>query len=53
MPQNGLSHAELARACEHAAKDVILDHRIQVGAEELTVAMSDERFKDNPGLARA
>lgn len=38
-----LSHAELARACEHAAKDAILDHRTRVGTEELTAALSERR----------
>ena len=38
----GLSHAEIARACEQAAKNVILDHRTAIDTRAL-VATLDER----------
>jgi ATP-dependent 26S proteasome regulatory subunit len=38
----GLSHAEIARACEQAAKNVILDHQTAIDTAAL-VATLDER----------
>jgi AAA+ superfamily predicted ATPase len=39
----GLSHAELARACEHAAKDAILARRTTVETSELIAALTQRR----------
>jgi SpoVK/Ycf46/Vps4 family AAA+-type ATPase len=39
----GLSHAELTRACEHAAKDAILAHRRAVGTRELLEAVKERQ----------
>jgi len=39
----GLSHAELARACEHAAKDAILARRTTVETSELVAALIQRR----------
>jgi ATP-dependent 26S proteasome regulatory subunit len=39
----GLSHAELARACEHAAKDAILARRTTVETSELVAALMQRR----------
>jgi len=39
----GLSHADLARACEHAAKKAILAHRTRVETTELVEALSERR----------
>lgn len=39
----GLSHADLARACDHAAKRALLDDRTQVATKELLQAMTDRR----------
>lgn len=38
-----LSHADLTRACEHAAKKAILAHRTQVETPELTEALNERR----------
>ncbi len=38
-----LSHADLARACEHAAKKAILAHRTRVETTELVEALSERR----------
>ena len=39
----GLSHADLARACEHAAKKAILAHRTRIETSELVEALSERR----------
>lgn len=39
----GLSHAEIAMACEHAAKNAILDHSRSVRDSELALALGDRR----------
>ena len=39
----GLSHAEIAMACEHAAKNAILDHTTTVRASELASALHERR----------
>lgn len=39
----GLSHAEIAMACEQAAKNAILDHSTSVRDSELTLALEDRR----------
>lgn len=39
----GLSHAELARACEHAAKDAILARRTTVETSDLVAALIQRR----------
>ena len=39
----GLSHGELARACEHAAKDAILANRLQVSTQDLLQALAERR----------
>lgn len=40
---HGLSHGELARACEHAAKDAILAHRRHVSTQDLVDALQERR----------
>lgn len=40
---HGLSHGELARACEHAAKDAILAHRRRVSTQDLIAALEERR----------
>jgi SpoVK/Ycf46/Vps4 family AAA+-type ATPase len=40
---DGLSHAEIAMACEQAAKNAILDHTAAVGEAELVNALSERR----------
>lgn len=37
----GLSHADITRACEHAAKKAILAHRTRVETEEVTEALKE------------
>jgi SpoVK/Ycf46/Vps4 family AAA+-type ATPase len=37
----GLSHADLVRACEHAAKKAILGHRTSVESSEMTEALKE------------
>ncbi len=39
----GLSHAEIAMACEHAAKNAILDHTTVVRDSELATALHERR----------
>jgi ATP-dependent 26S proteasome regulatory subunit len=39
----GLSHGELARACEHAAKDAILANRLHVSTQDLLHALAERR----------
>jgi SpoVK/Ycf46/Vps4 family AAA+-type ATPase len=39
----GLSHADLTRACENAAKDAILANRLSVGTTALVRALKDRR----------
>lgn len=39
----GLSHADLTRACEHAAKNAILAHRTRVETNELLEALCQQR----------
>lgn len=39
----GLSHAEIAMACEHAAKNAILDHSTTVRDSELVAAIRERR----------
>jgi SpoVK/Ycf46/Vps4 family AAA+-type ATPase len=43
---NGLSHAEIVRACEQAAKNALLDHRTQISTGDLTDAIADRRITD-------
>jgi len=43
----GLSHAEIAMACEHAAKNAILDHTTSVRGAELSNALRDRRSHHN------
>jgi len=38
-----LSHADLARACEHAAKKAILEHRTRVETTDLVEALGERR----------
>ena len=40
---NGLSHAELTRACEHAAKNAILTHKTKIETTELVQALEERR----------
>ena len=39
----GLSHAEIAMACEQAAKNAILDHRTTVHDTDLVTALAERR----------
>lgn len=39
----GLSHAEIARACEQAAKNVILDHRTTLETGALVASLDERR----------
>lgn len=39
----GLSHAEIARACEQAAKNAILDHTTTVREADLAAALAERR----------
>lgn len=39
----GLSHAEIAMACEHAAKNAILDHTTTVRDADLAAALAERR----------
>jgi SpoVK/Ycf46/Vps4 family AAA+-type ATPase len=39
----GLSHSDLTRACEHAAKNAILQHRRLIETHELLEALNDRR----------
>lgn len=48
----GLSHAELTRACEQAAKDALLDNRTRLSTEGLLVAL-DERRSMRSGAVEA
>jgi SpoVK/Ycf46/Vps4 family AAA+-type ATPase len=40
----GLSHAEIVRACEQAAKTVLLDNRTHVATGDLTAAIAERRI---------
>jgi ATP-dependent 26S proteasome regulatory subunit len=40
---DGLSHADITRACESAAKDAILDHRTRVRTGDLLGALNERR----------
>jgi SpoVK/Ycf46/Vps4 family AAA+-type ATPase len=40
---DGLSHAEIAMACEHAAKNAILEHTTAVRESELVAALAERR----------
>lgn len=40
---DGLSHADLTRACEHAAKQAILAHRTRVETDDLVEALHERR----------
>jgi hypothetical protein len=40
---DGLSHADITRACESAAKDAILDHRTRVRTGDLLGALNGRR----------
>jgi SpoVK/Ycf46/Vps4 family AAA+-type ATPase len=42
----GLSHAEIARACEQAAKNVILDHRTAIDTGALVATLDERRATD-------
>ena len=44
----GLSHAEIATACEQAAKNAILDHTTCVRSSELAVALQERRQHHAP-----
>jgi SpoVK/Ycf46/Vps4 family AAA+-type ATPase len=37
----GLSHADIVRACEHVAKNALLSHRTNVDTPELVDALTD------------
>jgi ATP-dependent 26S proteasome regulatory subunit len=39
----GLSHAEIAMACEQAAKNAILDHSTAIREAELVLALDERR----------
>jgi SpoVK/Ycf46/Vps4 family AAA+-type ATPase len=39
----GLSHSDLTRACEHAAKNAILEHHTRIDMPELIKALSERR----------
>jgi SpoVK/Ycf46/Vps4 family AAA+-type ATPase len=39
----GLSHSDLTRACEHAAKNAILQHRTRIETPELIEALTERR----------
>lgn len=39
----GLSHAEIARACEHAAKNAILDHTTLIKTDSLIAALTERK----------
>jgi hypothetical protein len=39
----GLSHSDVARACENAAKDAILAHKLKIETDALVRALSDRR----------
>lgn len=41
----GLSHAEIVRACEQAAKNVLLDDRTHVATRDLAAAITDRRIE--------
>lgn len=43
----GLSHADLTRACEDAAKRALLAHRRRVGTPELVEALNERRAPQN------
>lgn len=44
----GLSHADIARACEDAAKDAILAHRARIETRELVLALAERRAAHKP-----
>ncbi len=44
----GLSHADIARACEDAAKDAILAHRARIETRELVRALTERRAAHKP-----
>jgi SpoVK/Ycf46/Vps4 family AAA+-type ATPase len=39
----GLSHSDLTRACEHAAKNAILQHHTRIDTAELVEALTERR----------
>ena len=39
----GMSHSDLTRACEHAAKNAILQHQTRIETAELVEALSERR----------
>lgn len=43
----GLSHAEIAMSCDHAAKNAILDHTTSVGEPALCAALQERRNHHN------
>jgi len=43
---NGLSHAEIARACETAVKNAIIAHRSHVETSEIVQALKERRPVD-------
>jgi SpoVK/Ycf46/Vps4 family AAA+-type ATPase len=47
----GLSHAEIAMACEQAAKNAILDHSTSVRDSELALALEERRNTHAPSVA--
>lgn len=44
----GLSHAEVARACESAAKEAVLDDHVSIRTVDLVRALSDRRRAKRP-----
>lgn len=44
---SGLSHAEIARACDDAAKDSILEQKARIGTKLLAAALGERRRSDN------
>lgn len=43
---SGLSHAEIVRACEQAAKNALIEDRTQITTQDLTDAIADRRLGD-------
>jgi SpoVK/Ycf46/Vps4 family AAA+-type ATPase len=42
----GLSHAEISKSCEHAAKNALLERRLTVDTDALLAALDDRRMSD-------
>lgn len=43
---SGLSHAEIVRACEQAAKNALLDHRTQISTQDLMDSIAERRVNE-------